>query len=81
VITKLGDMSTDEVSRAAAQTDDHLAPAQTSLTVASTSSALRGVVPLVLLMVIFIAYAVPPYVTLDPARARIQPMPRSIQLL
>ena len=33
------------------------------------------VVPLALLTVIFIAYAVPPYLTLDPAHARIQPMP------
>jgi hypothetical protein len=28
-----------------------------------------------LLAVIFIAYALPPYLTLDPAHARIQPMP------
>jgi hypothetical protein len=28
-----------------------------------------------LLTVIFVAYAVPPYLTLDPARARTQPMP------
>jgi hypothetical protein len=28
-----------------------------------------------LLTVIFIAYAVPPYLSLDPARARIQPVP------
>jgi hypothetical protein len=33
------------------------------------------VVPLALLTVIFIGYAVPPYVSLDPAQARIQPMP------
>ena len=33
------------------------------------------VVPLALLTVIFIAYAVPPYLSLDPAQARIQPMP------
>jgi uncharacterized membrane protein YozB (DUF420 family) len=38
-------------------------------------SALKGLVPLALLTVIFIVYAVPPYLTLDPAQARIQPMP------
>ena len=37
--------------------------------------ALKGLVPLALLAVIFIAYAVRPYLTLDPARARLQPMP------
>jgi uncharacterized membrane protein YozB (DUF420 family) len=31
--------------------------------------------PLALLTVIFIGYALPPYLTLDPAGARIQPMP------
>jgi uncharacterized membrane protein len=33
------------------------------------------IVPLALLTVIFVAYAVPPYLSLDPARARLQPMP------
>jgi hypothetical protein len=33
------------------------------------------VVPLALLTVIFIGYAVPPYVSLDAAQARIQPTP------
>jgi hypothetical protein len=33
------------------------------------------VVPLALLTVIFVAYAVTPYLTLDPARGRTQPMP------
>lgn len=31
--------------------------------------------PLALLTVIFVAYALPPYLSLDPAQARIQPMP------
>jgi uncharacterized membrane protein len=35
------------------------------------------VVPLALLTVIFVAYAVPPYLTLDPAQARLQPLPES----
>jgi uncharacterized membrane protein YozB (DUF420 family) len=62
-------MSTDELSRPATLTDDHGFVARKPL--------LRRpwVVPLALLTVIFIAYAVPPYLTLDPARARIQPMP------
>jgi uncharacterized membrane protein YozB (DUF420 family) len=65
----LGDMSTDELSRTTAQTDDHPATARTPL--------LRRpwVVPLALLTVIFVAYAVPPYLSLDPALARIRPMP------
>jgi hypothetical protein len=33
------------------------------------------VVPLAVLTVIFIGYAVPPYLTLDPAQATIQPVP------
>ncbi|HKN43707.1 MAG TPA: hypothetical protein VJW23_07270, partial [Propionibacteriaceae bacterium] len=33
------------------------------------------VVPMLLVTVIFVGYAVPPYLTLDPALARIQPMP------
>jgi uncharacterized membrane protein len=65
VITMLGRMSTDELSR----TNDHPI-------VARPPQLLRRpwVVPLALLTVIFIGYAVPPYLTLDPARARIQPM-------
>ena len=35
------------------------------------------VVPLALLTVSFVAYAVPPYLTLDPAQARLQPLPPS----
>jgi hypothetical protein len=42
---------------------------------ASTGSALKGLVPLALLAMIFIGYAVPPYLALDPAQARIQSMP------
>jgi uncharacterized membrane protein YozB (DUF420 family) len=78
-------MSTDELSRSTPRTDDHLAAAQTSPTRsmppepvegrASKGSALKGLVPLALLTVIFIGYAVPPYLTLDPEQARIQPMP------
>ena len=62
-------MSTDELSRTAIHTDHHRMVARKPL--------LRRpwVVPLVLLAVIFIAYAVPPYLSLDPAQARIQPMP------
>lgn len=33
------------------------------------------VVPLALLTVAFVAFALPPYLTLDPARARLQPLP------
>jgi uncharacterized membrane protein len=42
---------------------------------ATTGSALKGLVPLALLTMIFIGYTVPPYLTLDAAQARIQPMP------
>jgi uncharacterized membrane protein YozB (DUF420 family) len=69
VIIMLGGMSTDELSRTTAPTDDHPDAARTPL--------LRRpwVVPLALLTVIFVGYAVPPYLSLDPALARIQPMP------
>lgn len=62
-------MSTDELSRSTALADDPRAAQRTPL--------LRRpwVVPLALMTVIFIAYAVPPYLTLDPAQARTQPMP------
>jgi len=65
----LGCMSTDELSRTTSHKDDHPIGARTRL--------LRRpwVVPLALLTVIFIGYAVPPYLTLDPAHARLQPMP------
>ena len=33
------------------------------------------VVPLAVLTVAFVAFALPPYLTLDPAQARLQPMP------
>ena len=65
----LGDMSTDELSRTTSQVDDHRLAVRTPL------FRRPWVVPLVLLTVTFIAYAVPPYVTLDPALARIQPIP------
>jgi uncharacterized membrane protein len=69
VITMLDGMSTDELSRSPSLADDHRAPTRTSL--------LRRpwVVPLALMTAIFIAYAVPPYLSLDPGQARIQPMP------
>jgi uncharacterized membrane protein YozB (DUF420 family) len=69
VITMLDAMSTDELSRSTALADDPRAAQRTPL--------LRRpwVVPLALMTVIFIAYAVPPYLTLDPAQARTQPMP------
>ena len=69
-------MSTDELSRAASPADDQQTVARRPLfRSASTRSALKGLVPLALLTVIFIGYAVPPYLTLDPTQARIQPMP------
>jgi uncharacterized membrane protein YozB (DUF420 family) len=69
VITMLGGVSTDELSHSTFLADDHRAATRPPL--------LRRpwVVPLALLTVIFIAYAVPPYLSLDPAQARIQPMP------
>lgn len=69
VMIMMGDMSTEDLSRTNAQTDDHPPAARAPL--------LRRpwVAPLALLTVIFIAYAVPPYLSLDPAQARIQPMP------
>jgi uncharacterized membrane protein YozB (DUF420 family) len=69
VITMLDGMSTDELSRSTSLADDHRVATRTPL--------LRRpwVVPLALLTLIFIAYALPPYLTLDPARARIRPMP------
>jgi uncharacterized membrane protein YozB (DUF420 family) len=69
LIIMLGVMSTDELSRTTIRADDHRPVARKPL--------LRRpwVVPLALLTVIFIGYAVPPYLTLDSARARIQPMP------
>ena len=36
-----------------------------------------GVVPLLLLAVVFMAFSLPPYLTLDPAQARLQPLPPS----
>jgi uncharacterized membrane protein len=62
-------MSTDELSQTTAETNDPREAARTPLL------QRPWVVPLALLTVIFIAYAVPPYLSLDPARARIQPMP------
>jgi uncharacterized membrane protein YozB (DUF420 family) len=65
----LGGMTTDELSRSTPLADDHHLAARKPL--------LRRpwVAPLALLTVIFIGYAVPPYLTFDPAQARIQPMP------
>jgi uncharacterized membrane protein YozB (DUF420 family) len=62
-------MSSDELTRTISRTDDQVNPARTPL--------LRRpwVVPLALLTVIFIGYAVPPYLSLDRAQARNQPMP------
>jgi hypothetical protein len=62
-------MSSDELIRTISQTDDHVTLARKPL--------LRRpwVLPLALLTVIFIWYAVPPYLTFDPAQAQIQPMP------
>ena len=69
-------MSTDELSRTVSPADDQQTVARRPLfRSASTRSALKGLVPLALLTVIFIGYAVPPYLTLDPTQARIQPMP------
>lgn len=63
-------MSSQALRRTAARTPDvHQAPARTRL--------LRRpwIVPLALLTVIFVAFALPPYLSLDPALARLQPMP------
>ena len=65
----LDDVSTDELSRTTPKAADHRPAARIPLV------RRPWVVPLGLLTVIFIAYAVPPYLTLDPAGARIQPMP------
>jgi uncharacterized membrane protein YozB (DUF420 family) len=65
----LGGMSTDELSSTTAQTDNHREAARMPL------FRRPWVVPLALLTAIFIGYAVPPYLSLDPVRARIQPMP------
>jgi uncharacterized membrane protein len=69
VITMLGDVSTDELSRTTPRAADHRPAVRTPLV------RRPWVIPLGLLTVIFIGYAVPPYLTLDPAGARIQPMP------
>ena len=68
MITMLGGMSTDELSHTISQTDDHSGLGTPLL-------RRPWVVPLALVTVIFVGYAVPPYLTLDPALARIQPMP------
>jgi uncharacterized membrane protein len=64
-------MSTDELSPPTNATADRPARGRTPL--------LRRpwVVPLALLAVAFVAFALPPYLTLDPAQARLQPMPPS----
>jgi uncharacterized membrane protein YozB (DUF420 family) len=72
VIIMLGGMPTDELSRAPLAEDMRCEPVPRR---PATRRALKGVVPLALLTVIFIAYAVPPYLSLDPERARIQPIP------
>jgi uncharacterized membrane protein YozB (DUF420 family) len=69
VIIMLRGMSTDELKQTTAETNDHREAARTP------PLQRPWVVPLALLAVIFIAYALPPYLTLDPAHARIQPMP------
>jgi uncharacterized membrane protein len=81
----LGRMSTDKLSATTSQTDDHPAsmdvePSDKVKTAAvegrpRSGSGFGAVVPLALLTLIFTAYAVPPYLSLDPAQARIQPMP------
>jgi hypothetical protein len=68
----LGGMPTDELSRSPLTEDMRREPIPTR---PATRPALKGVVPLALMTVIFIAYAVPPYLSLDPERARIQPIP------
>jgi uncharacterized membrane protein YozB (DUF420 family) len=68
VITMLGGMSTDELGHTISQTDDHSGQGTPLL-------RRPWVVPLVLVTLIFVGYAVPPYLTLDPALARLQPMP------
>ena len=65
----LDDVSTDELSRTTPKAADHRPAARTPLV------RRPRVLPLGLLTASFIAYAVPPYLTLDPAGARILPMP------
>ena len=62
-------MSTDELSPPTSRPADHQAHPRTPLW------RRPWVVPLALLTVIFVAYALPPYLTLDPAQARLQPIP------
>ena len=68
----LAGMSTDELRRSASETGMRPELVEGSTFARST---LRGVVPLALLAVTFVGYAVPPYLSLDPERARIQPIP------
>jgi uncharacterized membrane protein YozB (DUF420 family) len=70
-IIMLGGMSTDELSRLSLVEGMRPEP----LLRRPSRPALKGVVALALLTVAFIAYAVPPYLCLDPERARIQPIP------
>ena len=62
-------MSTDELRRTTSLTDDHRTEQRTPL------FRRPWVVPLTVLTVIFLGYAVPPYLSLDPAQARSQPIP------
>jgi uncharacterized membrane protein YozB (DUF420 family) len=68
----LAGMSTDELRRSASETGMRPELVEGSTFARST---LRGVVPLALLAATFVGYAVPPYLSLDPERARIQPIP------
>ena len=62
-------MSTDELSPPATRPADSPVRPRTSLW------RRPWVVPLVLLTVAFVAFSLPPYLTLDPAQARLQPLP------
>jgi uncharacterized membrane protein YozB (DUF420 family) len=62
-------MSTDELSPPATRPADSPARARTRLW------RRPWVVPLALLTAAFVAFSLPPYLTLDPAQARLQPLP------
>ena len=62
-------MSTDELSPPTIRPADHRPPERAPLW------RRPWVVPLAVLTVSFVAYVLPPYLTLDPAQSRLQPLP------
>ena len=69
VVSTLIGMSTDELSPPTIRTADAQSRQRTPLW------RRPWVVPLAVLAVIFVGYALPPYLTLDPTQARLQPPP------